>query len=343
MSLELLFIIPISFIFILLLIRFADKLHLVDKPNDRSFHNNPTPRGAGIGFTLASLLYISLWHWQLIVDNYLVFLAILLVLGIGIIDDVINCRPRAKFITLFVAIALLYLSGLQIKSLGVYIGMPLDLPWFLVAPFMLIAVTGFTNSLNLIDGIDGLAGGISIIILATYLAIGLEFDDTLLVVLSSSFILSLAAFMVFNFHPAKIFMGDSGSLTLGFVISILSIKSLDYINPTAVIFIAAIPLLDTMMVMLRRKQRKLSIFKADQNHMHHILFAQKKDVYFTTTMLWMLQLIFSIIGFRGIGQDDMWNILLYLLLFFVFFSLFDPRSRKRKNKFIRKIHKKEKQ
>jgi UDP-GlcNAc:undecaprenyl-phosphate GlcNAc-1-phosphate transferase len=332
LPLDLFFSLILSFIFILLTIKYAVKLHLVDIPNERSFHVSHTPKGGGIGFSLAALIVIAMSNFQLFLDNYLTILAIILVLFTGIIDDMKNCRPRFKFITIFFAVALLYLDGCTIQTLGDYGGLHIELYWLLVFPFTYFAVVGFTNALNLIDGIDGLAAGVAFIILATFLAVGVKFDDMFIMMLSGSFMFALIGFLFLNWNPAKIFMGDSGSLTLGFVIAVLGIKSLVYINPTVVLFIAALPILDTMLVMLRRKQRSQSLFKADQNHLHHILHNQKRDVKFTTTILWMLQFIFSMIGYRSIGQDDTWNLILFAVLFYVFFNLFDPRLRRRKKK-----------
>ncbi|MEA3521409.1 MAG: MraY family glycosyltransferase [Campylobacterota bacterium] len=330
LPLDLFFASVFSFVFILIIIKYAYAFKLVDIPNDRSFHNIHTPKGGGIGFSIAALLTMALCDFQLFFDNYLLIIAIVLVLITGIIDDVKNCRPRFKFITIFFAVSLLYLDNCSIHSLGNYGGMHIELYWLLVFPFTYFAVVGFTNALNLIDGIDGLAGGVSFIILGTFLAVGIKFNDMFIIMLSSSFMFSLLAFLFLNWHPAKIFMGDSGSLTLGFVIAILGIKSLAYINPTVILFIAALPLLDTMMVMVRRKQRSVSIFKADKNHLHHILHNQKRDVKITVIILWMLQFIFSMIGYRSIGQDDTWNIVLFMALFYTFFNLFDPRLRKRR-------------
>ena len=333
---ELALLFVVTFLLTDLLIKVAHKVKLVDTPNHRSFHTNVTPKGGGLIFSLAVLIFISLVQFEIVLEHYLIFIAILLVTLIGIVDDLFDVSPKLKFLVIFIATLLLYFDQVTINSLGYYFGYEVSLHWLLVFPFTFFAIAGFTNALNLIDGIDGLSTGISIIILSTFLAIGITYQDQFLILLSSAFITTLLAFLVFNWHPAKIFMGDAGSLTLGFTIAVLAIKSLEYINPTAILFIGAMPILDTFMVILRRKQRSLSIFKADKNHLHHILYDQKKDVYFTTVMLWMLQLVFSIIGYRSIGQDDSWNILLFLLLFFIFFSLFDPRLRKRKKKYRKK-------
>ncbi|MBN2896898.1 MAG: undecaprenyl/decaprenyl-phosphate alpha-N-acetylglucosaminyl 1-phosphate transferase [Campylobacterales bacterium] len=322
----------LSAVLISLLIRFAPKLRLVDIPNDRSSHKRPVPKGAGIGFTLAALYTAALTNIELVYAYPLTFASIVLVLVAGILDDIKNCRPRMKFTVLLFAVIMLYYDHLAINWLGDFMGLHVTLHWLLVLPFTYFAVVGFTNALNLIDGIDGLAGGVSLVILSTLLIIGITYDDPFITAIAGSFVAALAAFMLFNWNPARVFMGDSGSITLGFVIALLSIKALDYMNPTVILFIAALPILDTMNVMRRRKQRKQSLFKADKNHLHHILLNQKRDVPFTSTILILMQIVFSVIGYRSIGQDDTWNVVLFIILFIIFFNLFDPRMRRRKKK-----------
>ncbi len=329
---ELLFSSVLSFAFILLLIRFAPKLHLVDIPNDRSSHKKPIPKGAGIGFVVAALCTAAYTNFDLVQAHALTFAAIVLVLGAGILDDIKNCRPRMKFVVLLFAVIMLYYDNLAITWLGDFLGLHVMMPSLLVLPFTYFAVVGFTNALNLIDGIDGLAGGVSLVILSTLLIVGITFNDPFIITIAGSFVAALASFMLLNWNPARVFMGDSGSITLGFVIALLSIKALDYMNPTVILFIAAIPILDTMNVMRRRYQRKQSMFKADKNHLHHILLNQKRDVRFTSTMLILMQIVFSVIGYRSIGQDDTWNVVLFVILFMIFFNLFDPRMRRRKKK-----------
>jgi UDP-GlcNAc:undecaprenyl-phosphate GlcNAc-1-phosphate transferase len=124
-------------------------------------------------------------------------------------------------------------------------------------------------------------------------------------------------------------MGDSGSLLLGFIIAILSIKSLTYINPVSVLFLAAVPILDTLVVFRRRIQRGRSPFEADKNHLHHILNNIKQDKAFTVKMLISMQLVFSCMFLQLHKQDDSLNLVVFFLLFSIFFNLFDPRARRR--------------
>ncbi len=290
------------FLFSLLFIRVvrnnATKLGLVDIPNERSTHVNHTPSGAGIGFYLAVALVLPVFHFDLMLSNIWTFIAILLVYIVGVLDDHHDTSPNTKFFVIMFSTVLLYFDNIVIDDIGVFFGFELSLGWFAL-PFTLFAVVGFTNALNLIDGLDGLSATVSIVILGSFFAVGYMHDDLFMMLISGAFISALLAFLVFNWYPASIFMGDSGSLTLGFVISVLAIKSLDYLPTISILFIAAIPILDTLVVMVRRKIKGKSMFCADRCHIHHILrhfFAEdtRKTVFF----LGVLQGIYSLTGLQ---------------------------------------------
>ena len=325
-----------SLLFIYLLIAYAEKLGLVDIPNERSVHKRPVPRGAGIGFVSAVLLSSFLFNFSHFIEYYYIYLSILIVFSVGLLDDRKGVSPKLKFVFIFFATLLLYANGVQITSLGSYFGYEVTLFPLLVLPFTFFAIAGFTNALNLIDGLDGLAGSVAAVMLSAFLAIGILHNDTLMITLSSLFIAALAGFLLFNWNPAKIFMGDSGSLTLGFVISILSIQSLAYVTPAAMLFIIAVPLLDTGIVITRRLQRGLSPFVADKNHLHHFMYKVKVDVKFSVIMITYIQIAFSIIGFQMRNAENMLTLILFGILFFIFLNLFDQRiKRRRKVKKVR--------
>jgi len=299
---DLLFVAKLAFTFIItiflihLLIQYAPKIGLVDIPNHRSYHKKITPRGAGIGIILGIILSDLLFMNPLLLEHATAFIAIFLVFLVGVLDDHRDVNPKTKFIVIFLAVLLLYLDDICIKSLGTFFGYEVVLGWFAL-PFTMFAVAGFTNALNLSDGLDGLAGSLSIIILSTLCSIGYMHNDTFIISVSLSFIAAISAFMWFNWNPAKIFMGDSGSLSLGFVIAVLSIKALAYIQPTAILFIAAIPIIDTLVVMVRRKRNGKSIFSPDKLHIHHILLRfLQGNIRTTVILIGLMQIGFSIIG-----------------------------------------------
>ena len=319
-----------SFLSIYLLMQYAKRFGLLDIPNKRSMHTKLTPRGAGIAFVLSVLIVLLLFNFEHIKTYYYVYLSIATVFAVGTWDDLKSVSPTTKFIFIFVSVLLLYYHDIAIYSLGTYFGYEIPLPGWMVFPFTFLAIAGFTNALNLIDGLDGLAALVSIVILTTFFAIGLQYKDELLISLSSFFIATLLAFLIFNWNPAKIFMGDSGSLTLGIVISILSIQALQYNTPASILLIIAMPLLDTFIVMTRRIQRHLSPFKADKNHMHHFAFNVKGDVRFTVIMLTLTQVLFSIIGYQVREEDNLLSLVLVAILFYIFLNLFDQRLRRRR-------------
>ena len=318
-----------SGLFIYVLIQYADRLGFVDVPNARSAHNKVMPRSAGLGFVSAVLLAPLLVNMSFLIEYYYVFLAITVILIAGILDDKFDVSPKIKFIFIFVATVMLYMHDIQIDSLGSYFGWEVTIPGFLIFIFTFFAIAGFTNALNLMDGLDGLAGSIAWVMFASFFAIGWIYNDTLMINLSAMYLGALTVFLFFNWNPAKIFMGDSGSLSLGFSIALLSIQSLHYVEPTAVLFLLALPIFDTFIVMRRRIQRGLSPFEADKTHLHHLLYKVKLHVKFTTIMLICMQIIFSLMGFQMHNANNTLTLILFVLFFYIFLNLFDERLRYR--------------
>jgi len=321
----------ITFLLLKIFIKNADKFNLIDTPNARSAHKNPIARGAGIVFGFVFLIVSFLLNYfstESTTYDY-VLISLVIVFLTGLYDDLKDISSKAKFFFIILATILAFSDGISINSLGNYFGYELQLGYFAL-PFTVFAVVGFTNALNLTDGLDGLAGSISIIMLSGLLYIGLQQGDYTLIYIPIFLISLLLSFLWFNWSPAKVFMGDSGSLFLGFVIALLSIYSLKYINPSSILFLAAIPMLDTLMVMKRRRQRGQSLFIADKNHLHHILLGFKKDKQFTVYVLIKLQVLFTLIFVQVYDKSGFINLILFTLLFFIFFTLFDPRMAFRK-------------
>ena len=309
-------------------ITLAPKLSLVDIPNSRSSHKKITPRGAGMVFGLIFLLGVFIYDFQNFTEIKYTLFAIFLIYICGVLDDRFDISPKQKLIFIIVASVIVYFNGYQITNIGTFFNVSLNLG-YLALPFTIFAIVAFTNAVNLSDGLDGLAGSISTIILSAIFIIGFIYQDNTLMVWSAILISVVLAFLVLNWHPAKVFMGDSGSLLLGFIIAILSIKALNYINPVSILFLAAVPILDTLVVFRRRIQRGMSPFTADKNHLHHILNNIKQDKAFTVKMLIYIQLVFSCMFFQLHKESDFLNLVVFLLLFLIFFNLFDPRAKRR--------------
>ena len=323
----------ITLVCTILFIKKAPELGLVDIPNERSMHENPIPRGAGTCFVSAMLLvsFIAVFFdLNRLQEYYYVYVAIAIVFIAGLLDDYAGLSPKKKFLFIIFATLLLCVKGIYIKSLGHYIGYEIDLPLLIAIPFTVFAITGFTNALNLTDGLDGLAGTISMVMMGAFLWIGYTNHDELMIMLSSVTMAGVAAFLIFNWHPARVFMGDSGSLTLGFIVAILAVRAMEFIEPMAVLFIVVLPVLDTFIVMVRRKQRGLSIFSADKTHMHHILYKRYEDIPYTVILLVYIQIAFTIIGVQLRHSDNFMSLILFGILFFIMLNLFDQRIKRRK-------------
>ena len=320
-----------------LIIKYAKRLKCLDVPNSRSHHVDIIPRGAGIGFVIATFIGLFIYEYALLTEYWYIFLSLFMVFGIGVVDDRFEVSARWKFLVIFAATFLMWLNGTSIDTLGMWFGYEITLYPMVALFFAMFALAGFTNALNLLDGIDGLSGSISIVILLFFTFIGLEHQNHLIVILSLFTIASVIGFMFLNWSPAKVFMGDSGSLSLGFIISIVAVLSLEYIHPIIVLYLAAIPILDTLIVMIRRMRRGKSPLSPDKTHMHHILveFFDMR-VKRTVVFLVILQLLFSSIGYMLINiinqnPKSMAPLLAtigFSLMFVVFYMIFTGIKRR---------------
>jgi UDP-GlcNAc:undecaprenyl-phosphate GlcNAc-1-phosphate transferase len=299
---------------VLMLIKYAEALSLLDTPCHRSAHSRPIPRGAGIAFVGVSLLALALFDQIPNKGFWWIYAAIILILATGILDDLHEVSPRFKFLGILAATALIWEGGLRIDHVGNYLGFDLSLGW-LAFPFTYFAVAGFTNAMNLIDGLDGLAGGASWLILAFFFWLGWNHHDHFLLFLSSIFLVSVTIFLWFNWHPAKIFMGDSGSLSLGFLISALSIYALRYIPSVTVLFIGLYPIVDTLVAMVRRKRSGRSASHPDRCHIHHLILNRFGSVPKTVLLILSTQalgLLVAALVPRGVDQAPL--LLLFALI-----------------------------
>jgi len=218
-----------------------------------------------------------------------------------VVDDIVNLSPINKFFIQMIPalIVIIYNSDLinnvianQLKSF--------DLFGYLLYPILIFWIVGVTNSINLIDGLDGLACGVSLIALITFFVLGLRQNLETLSFVSIALVGSMLAFLKFNFYPAKIFLGDSGSTFAGFILA--SVGALWVLNSGNILFIfisiiiLALPIFDTLFAIWRRYQEHHPIFQADKGHLHHRLLARgisHKNVVF---ILWGISAICSVIA-----------------------------------------------
>ena len=323
---QLLFIFFLSFFGYFLLIKYAQKLKLIAVPVNRSSHTQEIPTGFGVIIFFSCLLSTLVFKPVFLYENIYCFIAIFLILTLGVLDDIKNYKPIIKVLIPILAYLFLYIDGLQIEGLGIYLGHTIELNNVGSIIFTLFALVAYTNAFNLIDGIDGLSGSLGIIVLSAFAYIGYSNHDEFLIIFPIIFISSLFVFMIFNWNPAKIFLGNSGSLMIGFLITLLGIKSLDYIQPVSILYIAAIPIFDSIIVFFRRIQKKQHPFKPDKKHLHHIILSYMgQDISKTIFIMALIQIFFSILGIIIISNvsDSFFPLLIIIILLFLvyFFTL----------------------
>ena len=315
-----------SLLFTLGLIKLAPKMGMIDIPNSRSSHSKPTPRGGGIAITISIFIGLSFYNPEILFANRFMFLSLLLVTAIGVFDDIMRTKPIIKFFVIGLASTFAYFCGFAVDSLGVWLGYSVPLG-FIALPFTVFAIVGFTNSINLVDGLDGLATLISIVILSSLAFVGYKFDDEFILVLSLILISSLVGFLLYNRVPAKIFQGDAGALTIGFLISIIAIRSIEYVNPVAILLIAFVPILDTIVVMIRRIINGKSPFKPDKTHLHHQIVRMKNgDVGTSVLIMVFIQMLYSILGLTLINEDSLFIFLIFAISVMIFYQIFTHKS-----------------
>ncbi len=287
--------------------RIALNLGLVDRPGGRKIHKSPIPRVGGVALYLGGLIG-ALPFLSESTQTLGIMLAGTFIFLIGLLDDLIDLQPRVKLGGQIFACLILLFFGVKISFVTDFIsGKGLVALGLLTYPLTLLWVIGLTNTVNLVDGVDGLAGGIVFIALATLLSVRLatpNMQDPELIsnvlVLSAAIMGSLLAFLKFNVFPAVIFMGDSGAYFLGFMTSALSIAGAakgSILFPLIVPLIAfGLPVLDVVFAILRRYFKKVPIFQADKEHLHHRLLQRGFSQRDTTQFLWMVSCCFGFVA-----------------------------------------------
>jgi UDP-GlcNAc:undecaprenyl-phosphate GlcNAc-1-phosphate transferase len=273
----------IAFLAIPAIITVAETKKLFDLPDERKIHKAQIPSLGGIGifagFMLACLISI---HLNVSAEFQYFFAAALVMFFLGLKDDILIISPIKKFIGQVIAAALIIIKGgIQITSMNGFLGVH-ELPEMFSLLLTFFTVIAIINSFNLIDGIDGLAGTLGLISTSIMGLYFLKAGNVEYAVFAFALVGSLAAFLIFNFHPARVFMGDTGSMLIGLVNAILVIK---FINisaspmanfpvdaaPAIGFTILLIPLLDTLRVFAIRMFHRRSPFSPDRNHIHHLM------------------------------------------------------------------------
>ncbi len=287
----------------------AQKIGAIDVPDQRRVHTHPIPRMGGLaifyGFLIGILCFAK-------VDTQLrgILIGSLIIVALGIVDDVKQLGAKIKFVTQILVACIVVFHGVVIEFLSVpTIFNPsgyIELGIFSI-PFTIIWIVGVTNAVNLIDGLDGLAVGVSSIATFSLFFIAILAGEMQVALLTAALAGGCLGFLPYNFNPAKIFMGDTGSTFLGYMLSVICIQGLfkGYVVISFIIpfLILGLPIFDTLFAIVRRAWNKKPIMSADRGHLHHKLmdmgFSQKQTVailYIVTSILALSAVVVLEIG-----------------------------------------------
>ncbi|WP_276501048.1 glycosyltransferase family 4 protein [Terrimonas pollutisoli] len=302
------------------IIHLINRYKLYDHPNDRKEHLEPVPTMGGIAIVAGMVTALLLWFpFKHDIRQICFFFSIVTLFGLGIMDDLKDLSAKYKFIIQIALATLIAVSGIRINSFGGLFGI-YELPLSAQYTFTILAIVGITNAFNLIDGIDGLAGGLSFMSLVTlglFLTIS---GDTSTALIAFALAGGILGFLYFNFNPARIFMGDTGSLVIGFVIAVLCIQ-LMRINillpqpvlshaPMFVLGLVLIPVFDTIRVFASRIWKGKSPFVADKTHIHHLLTNQGFSHVFAIRVIYFVHAVVLIEAYLLQSLRPEWTLLL---------------------------------
>jgi UDP-GlcNAc:undecaprenyl-phosphate/decaprenyl-phosphate GlcNAc-1-phosphate transferase len=284
----------VSFLMTPVIKKLAFKIKAVDEVGARKVHRERMARLGGaavyVSFLIGMLLISPDHHhfWPIMLGGLVIIIT-------GLLDDIYAVSASKKLLGQSAAALIVIFGGLYVEV----ITLPFGIEWYLGLwglPLAFLWIIGITNAINLIDGLDGLAAGVSAIVFASISVLAILGGNELVTVMSLVLLAGTLGFLIFNFHPATIFMGDTGSLFLGFMIAVLSLlgfKTVTLFSLLVPIVLLAVPIADTLFSILRRYFNKKPISAPDKSHIHHRLlklgFSHKK----TVLMIYGLSIFFS--------------------------------------------------
>jgi len=316
------------FISVYFCIKYYIKLSLIHKvvayPTDRSIHKEKTPTSGGIIFGSFHLLSLLITLFFVTEETRGLFIKLciggLFILILGLIDDIKNIRPRYKLLGQVIVAVVMFLLGVKISRITNPFGSAIFIGHFSI----LVTIIWYLlvmNAVNLIDGLDGLAAGIAVKTCIVLLIFAFHHDDPFIILSCLYLVISLLPFLRFNFPIAKLFMGDSGSLYIGYFLATISIagsetqiKGLTTFTILVPITVLFMPILDTFFTVVRRWKNGQPIFKADKKHLHHNLLDTGLSKTTVTLILWLITIIFGVLALGYIYLSKL--IMIVILLFF---------------------------
>jgi UDP-GlcNAc:undecaprenyl-phosphate GlcNAc-1-phosphate transferase len=289
-----------------LVMRFAISVGITDQPNERSVNrrpNMPLLGGMAVGLGFAAGLAVAIRQIEPTLPGGHLFALTLggaLVLATGIYDDRFGMSAWAKFSVQIVAAVLAISSGYQIDHLTEpFSHTTFVFPMWLSWAVTIVWIVTITNAINLVDGLDGLAAGVAAIIAATLAFLAAQAGEFFGACIGVAMVGALLGFLPFNFSPARIFLGDTGALFIGYVLALLALEGyrqvtlLTFVVP---VFALAVPILDTTLSVIRRLRARSPIFNADRHHMHHCMLESEGSARSAVLQVYVLTAAFCLIS-----------------------------------------------
>ena len=297
--------------------RVATKWRIVDNPGMRKVHATPIPRIGGlamlIGVLVAAIVGIPLES----PDRYFLAAAVVLT-TFGVWDDRFDLDYRIKFVGQLLAVAIVVLGG-DIQIHFITLEDQVMLPRWMSVSLTVVFLVGVTNAINLADGLDGLAGGTTFLCLGALAMLAHGGGQVAATALALAFAGAVLGFLRFNTYPASVFMGGAGSQLLGFAVGVLSLRATQSgesaISAATPILLLALPILDTLSVMVQRMSEGRSPFSADKNHIHHKLLKMGFDHHEAVMVIYAIQAILFLMAYRLRYESDL-TILAAVVVFF---------------------------
>ncbi|HAP66965.1 MAG TPA: undecaprenyl-phosphate alpha-N-acetylglucosaminyl 1-phosphate transferase [Nitrospinae bacterium] len=312
----------LTYIFSYIMIHIAERYSLYDVPDGRKLHKHPVPTLGGLSFI--ATFYIMIGGGFIIYPDFVsqilshnltaLVVSQLLIVGVGIYDDIRGLSAPVKFsVQIISSLILMYIFDLSVRMLTSPFGGEISLGIFSV-PITILWLVGITNAINLLDGLDGLAAGVILISsLSLSLASFYQGQDGV-AVLFMILAFSMLAFLKFNFYKAKIFMGNTGSLFLGFTVATLSLlisrKTTVSLALLVPIISLGIPILDTSISFFRRVSEKKNPFIGDKNHIHHILLKSGLSHPHVVILIYLITFLLSIISLTFMVMPGRYSLLI---------------------------------
>ena len=321
---EIIYMITIPFLFVLLVTPFIKKVanHIgaMDIPNERKVHKVPIPRLGGLGIYMGFLLGYILFGTMSIRMNAILIGSIIIIIT-GIVDDINPIPAKVKFLFQIVAASVVAFYGQILLSDISAFGLYIEFGKFSY-PITILFIVAIINCINLIDGLDGLAAGLSSIYFITIgiVIVGWMHTFDLDAIITFIMLGATIGFLCHNFNPAKIFMGDSGSMFLGYMISIIALLGFKNVTLTTLlvpICLLAIPIMDTLFAILRRIINKKPIGEPDKQHLHHQLLNLNLSHRDTVLVIYFIDILFATAMLIYILYNRIVGIVIYAILFIV--------------------------